>query len=511
MSAGETNSGSNNTENKTAKKRTAAPGTAFTFKGKRLLALDTYSVAIPDGFSYEENLKYSAGSYGETSGFAAWNPGFLDADKWETGKITINAFPVSLGQPDTLTGCFEAFRESVESSADVKGKSKELVAFKEDNEEHLFGYIRQKINGKRTAFYCIAGVLGNLHQFRICFNTAVSQEKMERSVLEWLHKIQITGESGLKEATAEPVAEPVSGLESETVPEQIQEPVTDPGQLALDNKKKELAAIDNELALYTAKRDEAAKLLEAAEKAYSGLLSDKLIEEESTKLQIRGVETRKADKEKEIAEIKRRRREIRAEKEELKKEIGELEPRRKAQSNAINEERRALEDKLNLLADEKAEIQEEKADKKSKLQSVFLFKKKKQLEYNEVKSRLKEKNSEISAIDEELDNLEAKVTELKENTKKERSRLNEEIARLDLEEKELRKAVTAEEENLKKFAKEEAVLQEKIKDYKQSITNAANEMMECKKQYDQYHESVRECEAKKELILKEISRLEQGG
>ena len=473
----------------------AAALTAFTFKGKRSLELDTYSVAIPDGFSYEENLEYSAGSYGESAGFAAWNPGFLDIDKWETGKITINAFTVSLGQYNTLGECFDAFKESIESSAEVKGKSKEISSFKEGDEEHLFGYIRQKINGKRTAFYCVAGVLGNLHYFRICFNTGVSQEKMERSVLEWLHKVQIIDRSASQEVSQEP--EP--------------EPVTDPAQLALDNKKKELAVIDNDLASYRAKRDEAAKLLEAAEKAYSALLSDKLIEEESTKLQIRGVETRTADKEKEISELKRRRREIRTQREELKKEISELEPRRKAQSYAINEERRALEDKLNLLVDEKAEIQEEKADKKTKLQSVFLFKKKKQLEYNEVKSRLKEKNSEISAVDEELDNLDAKVTELKENTKRERTRLNEEIAKLDLEEKELRKTITAEEENLKKFGKEAAVLQEKIKDYKQSITNAANEMMEYKKQYDQYHESVRDYETKREQILKEISALEHGG
>ncbi len=473
----------------------AAALTAFTFKGKRSLELDTYSVAIPDGFSYEENLEYSAGAYGESAGFAAWNPGFLDIDKWETGKITINAFTVSIGQYNTLGECFDAFKESIESSAEVKGKSKETGSFKEGDEEHLFGYIRQKINGKRTAFYCVAGVLGNLHYFRICFNTGVSQEKMERSVLEWLHKVQIIDRSVPQEVAQEP--EP--------------EPVTDPAQLALDNKKKELAVIDNDLASYRAKRDEAAKLLEAAEKAYSALLSDKLIEEESTKLQIRGVETRTADKEKEISELKRRRREIRTQREELKKEISELEPRRKAQSYAINEERRALEDKLNLLVDEKAEIQEEKADKKTKLQSVFLFKKKKQLEYNEVKSRLKEKNSEISAVDEELDNLDAKVTELKENTKRERTRLNEEIAKLDLEEKELRKTITAEEENLKKFGKEAAVLQEKIKDYKQSITNAANEMMEYKKQYDQYHESVRDYENKREQILKEISALEHGG
>ncbi len=493
----------------------AAALTAFTFKGKRSLELDTYSVAIPDGFSYEENLEYSAGSYGESAGFAAWNPGFLDIDKWETGKITINAFTVSLGQYNTLGECFDAFKESIESSAEVKGKSKETGSFKEGDEEHLFGYIRQKINGKRTAFYCVAGVLGNLHYFRICFNTGVSQEKMERSVLEWLHKVQIKGKSvpqeGSQEPAPEPVPEQISEPVTETVPEPAPEPAPDPAQLALDNKKKELAVIDNDLASYRAKRDEAAKLLEAAEKAYSALLSDKLIEEESTKLQIRGVETRTADKEKEISELKRRRREIRAQREELKKEISELEPRRKAQSYAINEERRALEDKLNLLVDEKAEIQEEKADKKTKLQSVFLFKKKKQLEYNEVKSRLKEKNSEISAVDEELDNLEAKVTELKENTKRERTRLNEEIAKLDLEEKELRKTITAEEENLKRFGKEAAVLQEKIKDYKQSITNAANEMMECKKQYDQYHESVRDYENKREQILKEISALEHGG
>ena len=500
MTASGTDSALKKAESKTVKKKTATPGTAFTFKENRAFGLDLYSVAIPDGFSYTEGEN---GAEPENAALIAWTPDTVTAEKWESGRITINTVASGKENSCPFSEAFGVFKAEVEADPGVKDNSKEIDCYQEDDGQFLYGYVRSKINGRRTVFHCVAGVEGKLKRFRLCFNTGLSQEKMERSAVEWIHKIQIRESDPVSEV---PAVENASAPVTETVA--APEPPVDPRQEKLEAKRLELSKVDETLAGYIAKNEEAALQVEEAEKAYSRLLSDQLIEEESTKLQIRSLEAKSADIESVIADLKRRRRDVRTQKEEYRKTISNLEPERRAKSNEIARERKALEERLNLLADEKAEIQEEKADKKSKLQSVFLFKKKKQQEYDEVKSRLKEKNSEISACDEEIENLNARVMELKKNADKERVRLNKEIAVLDEQEKELRKSITAEEESIKKISKEISVLQEKIKNYKLSITNAANDLAECKKQCDLYGENISICRASRELILREIDQLE---
>ena len=504
MTASGTDSALNKAENKTVKKKTTTPGIAFSFKEDRIYGVGSYSVAIPDGFSYTEGYKPETGSDAEAVALAAWTPDTVALEKWESGRITINTAASGRENAVPLSEAFEVFRAEVEAEPGVKENCKEIEPYKDEEGGFLYGYVRCKINGRRTVFQCVAGTEGQLHRFRMCFNTGLAQEKMQRSVVEWLHRIQLN--ENAENTTTETVAEAVTEVVTERV--NVPEPVTDPRKEALEAKKQELATVDEALAGYNAKREEAALQVEEAEKAYSRLLSDQLIEEESTKLQIRSLEAKSADIEGVIAELKRKRREVREQKEEYRKTISNLEPERRAKSNEIARERKALEDRLNLLADEKAEIQEEKADKKSKLQSVFLFKKKKQQEYDEVKSRLKEKNSEISACDEEIENLNVRVMELKKNADKERVRLNKEISLLDEQEKELRKSITTEEESVKKISKEVSVLQEKIKNYKLSITNAANDLAECKKQSELCGENVSICLARREHILQEIKQLE---
>ena len=608
------------TGNKTVKKKATIPGIAFSFKEDRIYGFDTYSVAIPDGFSYTEGFKPESASDNETFALIAWTPDTIQLEKWESGRITINTASSGKENACPISEAFEVFRAEIEAEPGVKEKCKEIEPYKEEDGRFLYGYVRCKINGRRTAFQCIAGVEGQLHRFRISFNTGLAQEKMVRTVVDWLHRVQLneaesaagttenttgvaavgiqentapapaveTAENtaagttedttgvaavGIQEnaatvsavETAENIAagtaenaaagtsENIASVSSAETPEntvaetitsavtsivntteaaagtvenaaagasenaatvaatvtaEIPAPATDPRLEALETKRQELSEVDEALAGYNTKREEAARQVEEAEKAYSRLLSDQLIEEESTKLQIRSLEAKSADMEGVITELKRKRRDVREKKEEYRKTISNLEPERRAKSNEIARERKALEDKLNLLADEKAEIQEEKADKKSKLQSVFLFKKKKQQEYDEVKSRLKEKNSEISACDEEIENLNVRVMELKRNADKERVRLNKEISLLDEQEKELRKSITAEEEAVKKIAKEVSVLQEKIKNYKLSITNAANDLAECKKQCEIFGENISICLARREHILREIEQLE---
>ncbi len=444
-------------DSKTTKKKTAAT-TAFAFNEDRRLQLDTYSVAVPDGFSCGEGLADADDPAAGNVEFALWTPDTLPAEKREEGRIVISASS---------------------DIRDIKSVLDEPDSHIEEDGRFTYCYAGHKINGRRTDFYCIAGCGDDLRRFRIRFNTGISREKMERSVLEWLKRLELN------------------------------ERVTDPGQLELEAKKKELAAVDEVLNEYRDKREEAARQLEAAEKAYSKLLSERLIEEESTKLQIRSLENKSADKERLIADLKNKRREAREKRDDYKKKIGALEPGARAQKKALALERKALEEKRNLLEDEKAEIQEEKADKKTKLQGGFLFKKKKQLEYDAVKSRLKEKNSEISACDEGIEDLDARAAELKDNMDKERVRLRDEIARLDNREKEIRRSIGAEEEAIKKIARDISDMQERIKDYKSGITNAANEMAECKKKFDEYSEGVSGQEAKRKLISDEIRLLEE--
>lgn len=481
MAVTETNSEILKKDNKSSKKKTSAPATAFSFKEKAVLESGSYSVELPDDFSYKKEYGIPAGQGQEIVDFIAWSPASVPVEKWEDSRIAISAAGKSEDIRYALKDGIEAFKAAFEALPGIKENSRETECYREEDGQKVYCYIRRKINGKRTSFCCIAGDGAELRQFTIRFNTGLSKEKMERSVLEWLKKVEI-------KAALEPAPEP--------------EP--DPQQLLIDSLKRKLVEADAELVWYKNKRAEAAKKLEEAERAYSRLLSDKLIEEESTKLQIRSIEAKAAEKENAIAELKRRRRDLRAQKEEYRKDISNLEPERKAKSKEIDMERKALEEKLNLLADEKAEIQEEKADKKSKLQGVFLFKKKKQQEYNEVKSRLKEKNSEISACDEEIESLNAKVAELKANTEKERDRLNGEIKRLEFEEKEVHREITGGEEELKKIAKEKTVLQEKIRDYQLSKANAAKEMTECKRQYDVCDADVCRYEADRKRIVEEL-------
>lgn len=510
MAVTETNSEILKKDNKSSKKKTSAPATAFSFKEKAVLESGSYSVALPDDFSYKKEYGIPAVQGQEIVDFIAWSPASAPVEKWEDSRIAISAAGKSEDIRYALKDGIEAFKAAFEALPGIKENSRETECYREEDGQKVYCYIRRKINGKRTSFCCIAGDGAELRQFTIRFNTGLSKEKMERSVLEWLKKVEI--KAALEPAAEE--AQPEAEI-AETVVEQpeivepqpeIVEPAPepDPQQLLIDSLKRKLVEADAELVWYKNKRAEAAKKLEEAERAYSRLLSDKLIEEESTKLQIRSIEAKAAEKENAIAELKRRRRDLRAQKEEYRKDISNLEPERKAKSKEIDMERKALEEKLNLLADEKAEIQEEKADKKSKLQGVFLFKKKKQQEYNEVKSRLKEKNSEISACDEEIESLNAKVAELKANTEKERDRLNGEIKRLEFEEKEVHREITGGEEELKKIAKEKTMLQEKIRDYQLSKANAAKEMTECKRQYDVCDADVCRYEADRKRIVEEL-------
>ncbi len=287
--------------------------------------------------------------------------------------------------------------------------------------------------------------------------------------------------------------------ESTEIPEEITEAIVPARDI-----EKELAAAEDALIEQKQKKELAEQRLEEAEKAYSKLLSEKLIEKESMKLCIQSIKTEIENKNVLMADLDRQIKALCDKKDEYKKKIESVKADNREQRKAKAAERKAIEDRIDYIRKEISGILEEKYDKKTKLESAFLFKRKKQQEYDDVKKRLKEKENEISDCNAEIEQVEEQVEEIKRNTEKEIDKIKGEMSALEERKKELRNAIADAQEAIKNYKEEENTLEERRRHYKPDMSGAEAVIAECKQELAICEEEVKKAEERKKQIQQEF-------
>ena len=277
----------------------------------------------------------------------------------------------------------------------------------------------------------------------------------------------------------------------------------------LAEKERELAETDAEWKESEIKREELALKLEEAEKASIKLLTEKMIEEESYKLQINNKRTELKNLEEQVVQLDTERKEIKSKKEKYKSDIKEIRSDCRKKSEELSKERVKLVKSLFELNSEISGIREEKDEKKNKLKSAFLFKKKKRQEYDEAKKRLNEKDSEISACDQDIKELDDKIEEIKDNTENEINRIKDEISLMSEKERGLQLALNNARDDIKKHKEGLTSLEEQIKNYDLRHADDGKELAEFKQQYDFFDELVNKKATRREELQKEIAALKQ--
>ena len=275
----------------------------------------------------------------------------------------------------------------------------------------------------------------------------------------------------------------------------------------LSQLKEALAVAEQEWKDCVQRREETAHKLEEAEKACVRMLTDKLIEEESYKLQINNRKAELNSREELIEQLENGIKDLKQKREGYKASLKQIRENCRVRSEAMSKQRVELVKNLFELNSEMSGIREEKNDKKNKLKSAFLFKKKKQQEYDEAKKRLNEKDSEINAIDRDIKDLDDRLETLKDNTENEIKNLKEEISRVAESEHELQRRVVETKEEIKVIKEGLSSLEEQIKNYEQSHANDEKERDRYRKQYAYYDTLLKDKTFRRDSLLRELQEM----
>ncbi len=317
-------------------------------------------------------------------------------------------------------------------------------------------------------------------------------------------------EAGAAENTAEALQTVDAGALVQPVEEngwQQPEAVTEQQPDRLSQLKVALAVAEQEWKDCVQRREETAHKLEEAEKACVRMLTDKLIEEESYKLQINNRKAELNSREELIEQLENGIKDLKQKREGYKASLKQIRENCRVRSEAMSRQRVELVKNLFELNSEMSGIREEKNDKKNKLKSAFLFKKKKQQEYDEAKKRLNEKDSEINAIDRDIKDLDDRLETLKDNTENEIKNLKEEISRVAESEHELQRRVVETKEEIKVIKEGLSSLEEQIKNYEQSHANDEKERDRYRKQYAYYDTLLKDKTFRRDSLLRELQEM----
>lgn len=286
-----------------------------------------------------------------------------------------------------------------------------------------------------------------------------------------------------------------------------QESAAEPEPDRLSQLKEALAVAEQEWKDCVQRREETARKLEEAEKACVRMLTDKLIEEESYKLQINNRKAELNSREELIEQLENGIKDLKQKREGYKASLKQIRENCRVRSEALSNQRVEMVKSLFELNSEMSGIREEKNDKKNKLKSAFLFKKKKQQEYDEAKKRLNEKDSEINAIDRDIKDLDDRLEALKDNTENEIKNLKEEISRVAESEHELQRRVMETKEEIKVLKEGLKSLEEQIKNYEQSHANDEKERDRYRKQYAYYDTLLKDKTFRRDALLRELQEM----
>jgi len=315
-------------------------------------------------------------------------------------------------------------------------------------------------------------------------------------------------ESTEEAAIVSPVQDYVIGQSADVLhPAEQPEAVTEQQPDRLSQLKEALAVAEQEWKDCVQRREETARKLEEAEKACVRMLTDKLIEEESYKLQINNRKSELNSREELIEQLENGIKDLKQKREGYKASLKQIRENCRVRSEAMSMQRVELVKNLFELNSEMSGIREEKNDKKNKLKSAFLFKKKKQQEYDEAKKRLNEKDSEINAIDRDIKDLDDRLETLKDNTENEIKNLKEEISRVAESEHELQRRVVETKEEIKVIKEGLSSLEEQIKNYEQSHANDEKERDRYRKQYAYYDTLLKDKTFRRDSLLKELQEM----
>ena len=317
-------------------------------------------------------------------------------------------------------------------------------------------------------------------------------------------------EAGAAENAAEALQTVDAGALVQPVEEngwQQPEAVTEQQPDRLSQLKEALAVAEQEWKDCVQRREETARRLEEAEKACVRMLTDKLIEEESYKLQINNRKAELNSREELIEQLENGIKDLKQKREGYKASLKQIRENCRVRSEAMSKQRVELVKNLFELNSEMSGIREEKNDKKNKLKSAFLFKKKKQQEYDEAKKRLNEKDSEIKAIDRDIKDLDDRLETLKDNTENEIKNLKEEISRVAESEHELQRRVVEAKEEIKVIKEGLSSLEEQIKNYEQSHANDEKERDRYRKQYAYYDTLLKDKTFRRDSLLRELQEM----
>ena len=299
------------------------------------------------------------------------------------------------------------------------------------------------------------------------------------------------------------IEQSADGLHPAEQPEALTEQQPD----RLSQLKEALAVAEQEWKDCVQRREETARKLEEAEKACVRMLTDKLIEEESYKLQINNRKAELNSREELIEQLENGIKDLKQKREGYKASLKQIRENCRVRSEAMSMQRVELVKNLFELNSEMSGIREEKNDKKNKLKSAFLFKKKKQQEYDEAKKRLNEKDSEINAIDRDIKDLDDRLEALKDNTENEIKNLKEEISRVAESEHELQRRVVETKEEIKVIKEGLSSLEEQIKNYEQSHANDEKERDRYRKQYAYYDTLLKDKTFRRDSLLRELQEM----
>lgn len=193
----------------------------------------------------------------------------------------------------------------------------------------------------------------------------------------------------------------------------------------------------------------------------------------------------------------------------LEKEIREKEQNYRAKKKSKEEQSKQLQEKLQMLTDNRQKIALEEAKKKSKAEKAFFFKQKKQLEHDEALKKLSEKDEEISSCNDKIAQISDLLIQLKKSVGEKMESLKVSLNSWNDKEEKLKKMKSSKERTKKSLNKDFQACEVRQKELVQEVTEAENNLNSLKKDFEELDKNIREAEAKRDSMQEEITELEK--
>ena len=157
-----------------------------------------YSISIPDGFQFQQNMEVTDSMATTTRDFVAWSPRELEPDQWSEADVAILSAVQVTSETVLLNPVewFDRIKESLSFLGEATGSEVYSKSFSNDNV--CGGYAVQRISDDCVNYHCVVGENQNAHQFRIIINKSYSQQSMDTAVELWLRTMKCKSDSRIK-------------------------------------------------------------------------------------------------------------------------------------------------------------------------------------------------------------------------------------------------------------------------------------------------------------------------